>query len=287
MSTQAQKLGTILIVDDEVVTFYEEIAKELYETYEVTTYTSKQEVVVQPEVFNPKLALVDLNLNHQHDGFEVIDYLNKVYPNLPVIVVTKEDIGRTVLEAQRRGNVKDVLIKGVYDKAEWIKKIEQTLVDYPTVPLATLYLTYHAKDAHLARLVLEGINRKGKCKVIDGNTSEIASGKVNLILALLSNNVQKEAQNNVIHTINWGVDNKKTIKGAWISTYNRDTKNTPSACSGNNMVANFQNCLKLLGGNKMSLLESSLNPHRVIKEVISITTAFEYEIDKILKAYQL
>lgn len=290
MSTEAQKLGTILIVDDEV-SFYKEIAIELFKEYKVVTFINKKEVLTYDEIPDLKLAIVDLNLDRSNDGFGVIEYLKKVYPRLPILVGTKDNSGPTARDALRNYAVEDVLFKINYDKVDWLNNIQKTLLKYSKKSTTAIYLTYHPSDEGLAKVILKTLNKTKRCSIIDGGVANPTEKDTDLILALISKNVLDENQNRVRNVINWGGDIKKNIKGMWIDVVSRNrVKNiakTPQSCTGNNMVADLSKCLKQVDNNKISWLESLLNPEQKFSEHTTITKAFNDEIDKILKAYQL
>lgn len=109
----------ILIVDDEL-DFYKKIRESLQSTYEIIEASSpaeaKQKITVKDLI---PLALVDLNMKEDHDGFEFIDYLGYHLPETVVFAVTQEDKGTTILNLLQRPNVQKVLIKQTYDFESW------------------------------------------------------------------------------------------------------------------------------------------------------------------------
>lgn len=279
MSESTQKLGAILIIDDEVVTFYKEIAKSLVKAYEVLTFISKEEVLLYQSLRTPKLALVDLNLNKDHDGFGVIDFLNGAYPGMPVLVVTKENVGVTVKEALKKENVIDVLIKSEYDISEWIKIIEGTIAKNTAPPPKTVYLTYDKKNSFLAQLIKSKLDATEKCKIID-DINRIKEAEV--IIGLICKRVSAHPQNEVRNAVDWGISNRKRIEVVWIDETQRRKDKKPQPWSGKDMIADFSSCLKLLESKKMSILEAVLNNSVNTSDYAALKDAFGQEIKKII-----
>jgi CheY-like chemotaxis protein len=78
----------ILLVDDDpdLISAFEAI---LYNKgYEVITAISKSEGIDKLQKNNPDLAILDVMMEEEHDGFEMAREIKKNRPELPVIMLT-------------------------------------------------------------------------------------------------------------------------------------------------------------------------------------------------------
>ena len=78
----------ILLVDDDpdLISAFEAI---LYSRgYEVSTAISKNEALEKLASVQPDIAILDVMMEEEHDGFELARYFKKSYPELPVIMLT-------------------------------------------------------------------------------------------------------------------------------------------------------------------------------------------------------
>ena len=82
------KKKKILLVDDDpdLVSAFEAI---LYSRgYNVTTANNKNEGIEKLEKEQPDLAILDVMMDDDHDGFVMAREIKKLHPNLPVIMLT-------------------------------------------------------------------------------------------------------------------------------------------------------------------------------------------------------
>jgi len=78
----------ILLVDDDpdLISAFEAI---LYSRgYEVSTAISKNEALEKLASVQPDIAILDVMMEEEHDGFELARHFKKSYPELPVIMLT-------------------------------------------------------------------------------------------------------------------------------------------------------------------------------------------------------
>jgi DNA-binding response OmpR family regulator len=78
----------ILLVDDDpdLISAFEAI---LYNKgYEVITAINKNEGIEKLRKSNPDLAILDVMMDEEHDGFDMAREIKKSYPELPVIMLT-------------------------------------------------------------------------------------------------------------------------------------------------------------------------------------------------------
>ncbi len=147
----------ILIVDDEPST-YDELARALrQQDYVVefarSTATAQLEV---PDAFD--ILLVDLNIDHNHDDFELIKAFKHRNNRLKILLVTKENTGSTVIQALQEYEVNDVLIKQEYDLPRWLEKIGK--------PVKNIVLWFDYTDKGLAHRLRQELGvkiRKYQC----------------------------------------------------------------------------------------------------------------------------
>ena len=78
----------ILLVDDDLdlLSAFEAI---LYSRgYDVTTAINKNEGLEKLETLKPDLAILDVMMDEEHDGFDVAREAKKKFPEIPVIMLT-------------------------------------------------------------------------------------------------------------------------------------------------------------------------------------------------------
>ena len=78
----------ILLVDDDpdLVSAFEAIL--FSRGYNIVTANSKREGIEKLENENPDLAILDVMMDDDHDGFDMAREVKKLYPDLPIIMLT-------------------------------------------------------------------------------------------------------------------------------------------------------------------------------------------------------
>ena len=109
------KQGVVLIVDDmlEQQKILEEMAKVGSSSIKVKSVESvydAKSVIRKLGINGIKIVIIDICLNGEYDGFQLIEWMSKHYPDVPYIVIT----GRLekVDELKDRFPGADILIKG-------------------------------------------------------------------------------------------------------------------------------------------------------------------------------
>jgi len=102
---------TILIAEDNDLTrdFMERALRS--EDYEVLTVTNVPDGHALIETRLVDLAIIDLGLG-AHDGRELLDHLHEIAPEVPVVIITANDMAVTAVDLLRRGAY-DYLVKPV------------------------------------------------------------------------------------------------------------------------------------------------------------------------------
>jgi len=78
----------ILLIDDDpdLISAFEAI---LYSRgYDVATAMNKNEGLEKQKSFNPDLAILDVMMEDEHDGFDLARTFKKAFPDLPIIMLT-------------------------------------------------------------------------------------------------------------------------------------------------------------------------------------------------------
>lgn len=78
----------ILLVDDDpdLVSAFEAIL--FSRGYNIVTANSKREGIEKLENEKPDLAILDVMMDDDHDGFDMAREVKKLYPDLPIIMLT-------------------------------------------------------------------------------------------------------------------------------------------------------------------------------------------------------
>ena len=78
----------ILLVDDDpdIISAFEAILSN--KGYDVITAMNKNDGIEKVNTQSPDLAILDVMMDDEHDGFEMSREIKKSYPDLPVIMLT-------------------------------------------------------------------------------------------------------------------------------------------------------------------------------------------------------
>jgi len=94
----------LLIVDDDE-TFLEELSNLMSDSYTVETAKTGIEAIRKFESSDFDIMLLDIDLGFGVDGFDVLERVHAVQPDLPIIMVTRDSSSRTAVSALKRGAV--------------------------------------------------------------------------------------------------------------------------------------------------------------------------------------
>lgn len=124
----ADKNYSILIVDDDPE-FHQQVRYAFRRHYTFEGAVSPEHLekkLIENSKFD--LLLMDLVLDETKKkiGLELISKVSKIYPEIPIIVVTSDKRIETVVEAMRLG-ARDFLTKGDYEFDFWKKKFEEVI----------------------------------------------------------------------------------------------------------------------------------------------------------------
>jgi CheY-like chemotaxis protein len=78
----------ILIVDDDEDFLFQHRIQLENAGFEVAAASNRAEAETTAETFHPDLAILDLMMEHHDDGFVLSHNLKRLFPGLPVILVT-------------------------------------------------------------------------------------------------------------------------------------------------------------------------------------------------------
>ena len=101
----------VLIVDDEIDSL--ELMQELFETkgYISETATNGVEAINKIKLQEPDIVLTDIRMPEM-DGMQLLNFLIKEHPNIPVIMITAHGTVEAAVEAMRLG-AKDYILKPI------------------------------------------------------------------------------------------------------------------------------------------------------------------------------
>jgi CheY-like chemotaxis protein len=98
-----KKKYTILHVDDDV-----DLAESMNialqsKGYKASFVTSANRLLVEIDTINPDLIILDVNLEEEFSGFELLNHLRSVkkYANIPVIILSGVDVETTMLKVKQ------------------------------------------------------------------------------------------------------------------------------------------------------------------------------------------
>ncbi len=85
---EAERRPRVLIVDDDEDFLFQHRIQLENAGFEVATATNPRQAEERVQAFVPDLAILDLMMEHHDDGFVLSHRLKRLFPGLPVIMVT-------------------------------------------------------------------------------------------------------------------------------------------------------------------------------------------------------
>ncbi len=117
-------MDNLLIIDDNEE-FVEDLLLALKRDFMCYTADTGEKGLVQVDQLEPDLVLLDYDLGEGKSGLEVLELLVERHPELPVVMVTKENSARTAVRAMKIGAF-DYLVKNAA-REEFVEVIRKGL----------------------------------------------------------------------------------------------------------------------------------------------------------------
>lgn len=113
------KKKPILMIDDDPL-FLQGYQSILQSDFDVLAATSVTEGIKLMELHSPSVLLLDISMNTEREGLDILPYLKEQYPGLAVVVVTNWDSHLIFKEAMQKG-ADDFFIKS--DNLDYLKTV--------------------------------------------------------------------------------------------------------------------------------------------------------------------
>lgn len=186
--------GRIFLIDDEelIVTMLARALRK--EGYETKIQTNADDVVNKIASWHPDLVLLDIHLEEDRDGLDILADIKEEEIDTQVVMLTADDTAESAIRAMKLGAA-DYLTKPF--NIDEVKIVIETIIEKKRLQDEVIYL----RKANSATLVNDMVGQSPAMLKLTENAKKIAEAKAETVLITGDSGTGKEVMARYIH--NW------------------------------------------------------------------------------------